>query len=163
LDFKKVLMQYQKNIFSINRSLVSVLLFTFLGINLFAQETTTLIAISNTKGAPSQMKMSELKSVLKGERQRWSDGTKVSIYLMKTITPLGNTTCQKIYNMSGDKVRRFWLELSFSGKADAPTFCNSVEELESLVSQNPGSIGIIDKSTTSSSAKTVMIDGKNSF
>jgi hypothetical protein len=109
------------------------------------------------------MKMSELKTVLKGEKQRWSDGTKVSIFLMKTTTPVGQTTCQKIYNMSGDKVRRFWLEQSFSGKADAPTFCNSVAELESLVSQNPGSIGIVDKGSGSAGIKTIMIDGKNSF
>src|SRR5258706_11003573 len=93
-----------------------------------------LTVVSNTKGAPSKMKMSELKSVLKGEKQRWSDGTKVSIVLMKTTTPVGQTTCQKIYNMSGDKVKRFWLELSFGGKADPPTFCNSIAELASFVS-----------------------------
>ena len=147
---------------SLNRKLISVLLLFFIVFNLNAQETM-LTAISNGKGAPSDMKMSELKSVLKGEKQRWNDGSKVTIYLMKTITPLGNTTCKKIYNMSGDKVRRYWLELSFSGKADAPTFCNSVEELESLVSQHPGSIGILDKSSGSSATRVIMIDGKNSF
>jgi hypothetical protein len=127
-----------------------------------AQETT-LTVISNTKGAPSQMKMAELKSVLKGEKQRWNDGTKVTIALMKTTTPVGQTTCQKIYNMSGDKVKRFWLELSFGGKADPPTFCNSIAELESFVSQNPGAIGVLDRATASSGIKPIIIDGKNSF
>jgi len=109
------------------------------------------------------MKMSELKSVLKGEKQRWSDGTKISIVLMKTTTPVGQSTCQKIYNMSGDKVKRFWLQLSFGGKADAPTFCNSVAELESFVSQNPGAIGILDKVSPGVGIKTIVIDGKNYF
>lgn len=123
----------------------------------------TLIAVSNSKGAPSAMKMSELKSVLKGEKQRWSDGTKVSIVLMKTNTPVGEATCQKIYNMSGDKVKRFWLGLSFSGKADAPIFCNSIAELEAILAQTPGAIGVVDKVSTGTNIKIIMVDGKNSF
>ena len=103
------------------RKYLSVLLLLSVGFIAKAQETT-LTVISNTKGAPSQMKMSELKSVLQGEKQRWSDGTKVSIVLMKTTTAVGISTCKKIYNMSGDEVKRFWLKLSFGGKADAPIF-----------------------------------------
>src|SRR5215468_8200820 len=63
-----------------------------------------LTAIGNVTGVPSAMKSSELISVLKGEKQRWSDGTKVTIYIMKTTTPVGQSTCKKIYNWSGDKV-----------------------------------------------------------
>lgn len=109
------------------------------------------------------MKMGELRSVMKGERQRWNDGTKVNIFLMKTTTDLGKVTCDKVYKMSGDKVKRFWLELTFGGRANAPTFCNSTDELESLVSQNPGSIGILDKSNGKKDTKVILIDGKDSF
>lgn len=144
------------------RKILSVLLLLAAGLVVYGQETT-LTVISNTIGAPATMKMSELKSVLKGEKQRWSDGTKVTIYLMKTATPLGKATCEKIYNMSGDRVKRFWLELSFGGKADAPTFCNSAEELESLVSQTAGSIGIINKNSGASGIKTITVEGKASF
>lgn len=138
------------------------LLMVFAGLNLHAQNPN-LSAISNTKGAPSELKMSELKSILKGEKQRWSDGTRVVIVLMKTTTPVGETTCKKIYNMSGDKVRRYWLGLSFSGKATAPIFCNSAEELESTVAQSPGAIGIVDKVPSNSSIKIISVEGKNSF
>jgi hypothetical protein len=141
---------------------LSLFLLFSLGYSAKAQEAT-LTVISNTTGAPSEMKMSELKSVLKGERQRWSDGTKVHIALMKTTTPVGQTTCQKIYNMSGDKVKRFWLELSFAGNADAPTFCTTTEELVTFVSQNPGAIGVLDKPSTIAGIKTTEIDGKSSF
>ena len=139
-----------------------VLLLFFFAFTVSAQNSS-LTAISNTQGAPASMKISDLKSILKGEKQRWSDGTRVIIFLMKTSTPVGETTCRKIYNMSSDKVKRYWLGLSFSGKATAPTFCNSIEELETLVSQTPGAIGIIDKNPTSPSTKIVLVDGKNSF
>jgi hypothetical protein len=141
---------------------LSLFLLLSVGYSAKAQEAT-LTVISNTTGAPSEMKMSELKSVLKGEKQRWSDGTKVHIALMKTTTPVGQSTCQKIYNMSGDKVKRFWLELSFAGNADAPTFCSTTEELVTFVSQNPGAIGVLDKPSTITGIKTTEIDGKSTF
>ena len=144
------------------RKYLSILLLLFAGLNINAQETT-LTAIGHPRGAPTTMKMSDLKSIMKGEKQRWSDGTKVSIVLMKTNTSTGEITCQKIYSMSGDKVKRFWLGLSFSGKADAPTFCNSIAELETIVAQTPGAIGIIDKASTGSGIRIIMVDGKNSF
>ena len=155
-------MTFQTIFIWINRKYLSILLLLFAGLNINGQDAT-LTAISNPKGAPATMKMSELKSIMKGEKQRWSDGTKVSIVLMKTNTATGEITCQKIYNMSGDKVKRFWLGLSFSGKADAPTFCNSLAELESIVAQTPGAIGILDRVSTGTGIKTIMVDGKNSF
>lgn len=144
------------------RKYFAILLLLFAGLNINAQDAT-LTAISHPRGAPSTMKMSDLRAIMKGEKQRWSDGTKVSIVLMKTNTSTGEITCQKIYNMSADKVKRFWLGLSFSGKADAPTFCNSIAELEALVAQTPGAIGVIDKISTSSGIKIITVDGKNSF
>jgi len=148
--------------FTVCRKYLPVLLLLAVGFITKAQEIQ-LTVIGNVTGVPSEMKSSELISVLKGEKQRWGDGTKVNIYIMKTTTPVGQNTCKKIYNWSGDKVKRYWLELSFSGKADAPTFCNTVEELESYVSQNPGAIGIVDRSATSNGVKTILIDGKNPF
>ncbi|ERR1044072_1128170 len=144
------------------RKYLPVLLLLTIGLVTRAQDIP-LTVIGNVTGVPSQMKSSELVSVLKGEKLRWSDGTKVSIYIMKTSTPVGQNTCKKIYNWSGDKVKRYWLELSFSGKADAPTFCNTVDELESYVSQNPGAIGIVDRGSSSNGVKTILIDGKNPF
>jgi hypothetical protein len=144
------------------RKYLPVLLLLLAGLITMAQDIP-LTVIGNVTGVPSAMKYSELISVLKGEKQRWGDGTKVNIYIMKTSTPIGQNTCRKIYNWSGDKVKRYWLELSFSGKADAPTFCNTVEELETYVSQNPGAIGIVDRGSTSNSVKTILIDGKNPF
>jgi len=148
--------------FTVLRKYFPVLLLLTTGLMTRAQDIQ-LTVIGNVTGVPSAMKSSELISVLKGEKQRWSDGTKVTIYIMKTTTPVGQSTCKKIYNWSGDKVKRYWLELAFSGKADAPTFCNTVEELESYVSQNPGAIGVVDRNSNSNGVKTILIDGKNLF
>ena len=132
------------------------------GLHAHAQ-TESLTVISNEKGAPTALKLTELKSILMGEKQRWHNGNKISIALMKTSTPAGEYTCKKIYDMSGDELKKFWLAQVFQGKADAPAFLNSVSEIETFVAENPGAIGIIDQPLTNSNAHVVVIDGKKSL
>ena len=92
--------------------LVSLVIISAFSKSAFAQDTS-LIVIRNSKGVPAEMKMVQLKSVLKGEKQRWGDGTKVVIALMKPNTPVGGNTCKKVYNMSANEVSKYWLGLVF--------------------------------------------------
>jgi hypothetical protein len=141
---------------------VTTLLLLLMGLDAQSQEMP-LSAISHQKGPPSAMNLSELKSVFKGEKQRWPDGTKISIALMKTNNPVGQTICKKIYDMSGDELNKFWLALVFQGKVSAPNFFNSVDELENFVAQNPGAIGIVNEQAHTSDIKTLTINGKRTF
>lgn len=124
---------------------------------------TQLTVVSNPKGSPADMKLSELKSIFLGEKQRWKNGTKIVIALMKTNTTAGKSVCDKVYDMSGDEVKKFWLALVFQGKAEAPVFFNTIGDLQTYVSENPGSIGIIDQAPSVTGVQVVSIDGKKSF
>jgi hypothetical protein len=94
--------------------------------------------------------------------QRWSNGTKISIALMKTTTPAGETTSKKIYGMTSDQLNKFWLALVFQGKAKAPAFFSSVSELENYIAQTPGAIGIVEE-TQDVKTKPLLIDGKKAL
>jgi len=145
------------------RIIVLVLLTAFISNVAKSQDAAPLMAIANLSGATAEMKLSELKTVLKGQQQRWKNGDKVVIALMKTTTPAGKETAAKIYNMSPNEVNKFWLALVFQGKAQAPNFFSSADELERFVSQNPGAIGITDQPITSPEVQTISIDGQKSF
>lgn len=136
--------------------------FSFYGMNVKCQ-VETLTIICNQNGAPAQMKLAELKSVMKGERQRWSSGTKVTVALMKTTTPIGKNTAQVLYNMSGDALQKYCMGLSFQGNVHAPKFFNTVSEIENYVAQNPGAIGVIDQPLNNNEVKVITIDGKAQF
>lgn len=153
---------YQGFIKAMNMRLLVAFILLFIVSGIAAQDNS-LTVVANEKGAPSEIKMSELKSVLMGEKQRWSNGTKVVIALMKTSTPLGTLVSKRIYDMSGDEVKGFWLRMSFAGKGEAPKFCNTEEELLAYVAENEGAIGILDKTTDMHDIKTVSVDGKKSF
>jgi hypothetical protein len=129
-------------------------------LSVFSQDKISIIG--NFKGVPETMKIKEVVSVLKGEKQRWGDGTKIVIALMKTSTPVGNTTSKKIYNMTGDELNKYWLALVFQGKSQAPSFFNSVAELENFVAQTPGAIGVVEHAA-SEQTRTVAVDGKKTF
>lgn len=127
-----------------------------------AQENN-LVVIGNQTGVPGDIKMNELKAVFRGERQRWGDGTKVVIAMIKTTTPLGNAVSEKIYSMNGDEVRGFWAGISFAGKFDPPNVFNTEAEVETFVSQNPGAIAILDRVTSTPDTKTILVSGKKTF
>lgn len=137
--------------------------FKFFLISLFFQlsasaQDMSLAVIANSKGAPSEMKLAQLKSTMRGEKLRWPDGNKVVIALLKSTTPIGTTTSKKIYNMSANELNKYWLALVFQGKADAPNFFNSEAELEEFVSQTTGAIGVVNR--PSATNKVVTIDGQ---
>jgi ABC-type phosphate transport system substrate-binding protein len=117
-----------------------------------------LLVIGNSESVPSELQRNQLKSVLKGEQQRWKDGTKVVIALMNPDTPTGRNTCTRVYNMSGDELQKYFLSLVFQGKARAPNFFDTNSELEAFVAKTPGAIGVLNQ-TTDNSIKTVLIDG----
>ena len=122
-----------------------------------------IMVIANDKGAPTSMTMKELKSVMQGEKQRWADGTKVSIAFMKANTSVGSSTAKKIMGMTGDQLNKFWLALVFQGKAKAPVFYGSSTDVENYVAQNPGAIGVVEAGYTLKSGHVVTIDSKKTF
>lgn len=108
-------------------------------------QETELTIIGNVQSVPTDMDLEQLKSVLKGERLRWDDGSKVVIALMKTDTPIGLTTSKRLFNMTGNQVNKHFLALVFQGKVKAPTFFDSADELEAYVAHTPGAIGVLQK------------------
>ena len=133
------------------------------GSALLPPDVPTITVIANEKGAPTFLTMRQLKAVLEGERQRWPDGTKISIAFMKATTPVGNATASKVMKMTGDQLNKFWLALVFQGKAKAPVFFSSAADLENYVAHNAGAVGVIDASYPVKEARVVSIDGKRSF
>jgi hypothetical protein len=127
------------------------------------QETTLVVVGNQSGGTPAGMKLSELRSVLKAETQRWANGNRIVIALMRPNTTIGKNTSSKLYDMSGDELNKFWMSLVFQGKAPPPKFFNTTSELEDYVAQNPGAIGVIDQLLANNDVKIIAIDGKNQF
>jgi ABC-type phosphate transport system substrate-binding protein len=138
-------------------------LLSLTGVQSIQAQDQAIMVIANDKGVPTSMTMKELKSVMLGEKQRWADGTKVSIAFMKANTAVGSATAKKIMGMTGDQLNKFWLALVFQGKAKAPVFYGSSTDVENYIAQNPGAIGVVEAGYTLKSGHVVTIDSKKTF
>jgi len=144
--------------------LLSICILLSVALSVKSQDANSaLTVIGNSKGVPVSLSLAELKSVFLAERQRWPDGTKVIIAMIKSTAPLGKVVSKRIYSMTGDEVRGFWAGVSFAGKFESPVTFNTDSELESYVSQTPGAIAILDKAPEAAEVKTVLINGKKTF
>jgi hypothetical protein len=119
-----------------------------------------LAVIVNPQSGISEMKYSELVSILKGEKPYLKNGTKASIALLKTSTKLGDEIAKTIYGISGDELNKYWLSLVFQGKVAAPNFFDSESDLKNFVAKNKGAIGIISAEALNENEKPVLIDGE---
>ena len=127
-----------------------------------AAQDAKLIVVTNVKGCPTEISFKLLKSVYKGELQRWNTGLKIEIALMKSNTSAGSAIAKKVYNLTPDQVNTFWTGLVFSGKANPPKIFETTSELEIWVGKHPGAIGIVEV-TDESILKPILVDGKDSF
>lgn len=128
----------------------------------FKNDDTALSIIANEKGAPASLTLRELRTIMQGEKQRWPDGTRISLAFMKTSTPAGEATARKLLKMNGDEFNKYWLALVFQGKTTAPMFFTSATDLESYVTSNPGAIGVID-AKFDTKARVILIDNNKSL
>ena len=128
----------------------------------FSQGDIGLAIIANSKGAPTEISLSKLKSVLKGEQQRWKDGTKVTLALMKTNTPTGDEIAKRLLGMTSKELNKYFLAQVFQGKMSSPQFFDSEEELISYIKNNEGAIGILSFKNTGG-LNPILVDGKKTF
>lgn len=147
---------------SFNFSLLLIVVLFLLASHSVNAQDVPLTVIANSKGAPAELSQAQLKSILKGEKLRWKDGSKVIIALMKTNTTVGMNTCRKLYNMTSNELNKLFLALVFQGKGEAPSFFNTMSELQTFVSQTPGTIGIIEPNAANNE-RVIFIDGKKSI
>lgn len=128
----------------------------------FKDEYSPVSVFASDKGAPANLSMKELKAIVQGEKQRWPDGTRISLAFMKTTTSAGNSTARKLLNMSGDQFNKYWLALVFQGKATAPVFFNSAQDLDTYLSSTPGSLGVVEAGSAMK-ARQITVDEQKSF
>lgn len=121
-----------------------------------------LSVLANDKGSPAQLKFSELQSIFQGKTTKWANGSKIVLAMMKTNTEAGQTTCQKIYQLNADEVKKFWLTQSMKG-LETPVFFNGAAELKEFILKTPGAIGILEGTDAPAGSKLVTIDGKKTF
>lgn len=148
------------------KKITNVMLFLFcwlaMSSNIANDQSDELSVITNSETQINELPFKELKTILRGEKQRWKDGTKISLAMMKTNTAVGGIVSKKVYEMTADQLNKYWLALVFQGKATAPVFFDSEDEVKAYVLRTKGALGVISYDGIKND-KVVLIDGKKYF
>ncbi|HEY6349482.1 MAG TPA: hypothetical protein VI636_08750 [Candidatus Angelobacter sp.] len=117
-----------------------------------------LAVITDKGNITSSVSSTDLLKLLKNDMQKWPDGRKVMIFLSNPSSSDAWLLFQKIYNMSVEEARRF-----ADTHKDSIVLMGADDLVLKAVSQQPGSIGVVNVYSLNSSVKVIKVDGKLPF
>ena len=96
--------------------------------------------------------------IMLGEQQRWSDGSKIKIALLKAGVEGADIVATKVLHMNGNEFSRHWMAQVFQGRTTSPNYFYDQTVLTTFVHANKGAIGICTEAMAND--KTILlIDG----
>jgi hypothetical protein len=107
-----------------------------------------LVMIGNKTGFTG-MSWKQARSVFKGERLFWADGTPVTVVLPGNGLSYSTDVASKVYGTNPSGMQKYWLSLVFQGRGKPPVFFNSEEEIILYISQNKGAVAFVTAASKS--------------
>lgn len=103
------------------------------------------VVIGNETGFNS-LSEKQVRTVMRGESTRWRGGSGLSVTVVfpSVRLPECSKTAQFVVNSSrAATLQKYWLGLVFEGRAKAPIFGQTQEDVLEAVMSKPGAIGIV--------------------
>ena len=103
------------------------------------------VVIGNNIGFES-LTQAQVRSVMRGESNRWKGGSDLSVTVVLPSTKLPECVPTSKYLVNSDRpaaLQKYWLTLVFEGRAQAPVFGQSQEDMVEAVRNKPGAISIV--------------------
>lgn len=128
---------------------------------LFAQAPGDLAIVAHPDTPVGQLTLSELRQVLKGERQYWKPDLPVVLFVRAATSQERTAVLAVIYQMSEPQFNQYWIAKQFRAEsASAPTKLNSSALTQQFVSSTPGSIGFMAARDVKPGVKILKIEGR---
>lgn len=103
----------------------------------------------------------ELRRVFLGERQFWSDGSRITLLVRAPVARERDIVLNKIYRMGEAEFKQYWIAKVFRAEVSSkPKIVYSTGMTQQLVTALPGAIGFLPASETVGGMKVVRINGK---
>lgn len=119
------------------------------------------LAIVTHPGTPvSQLTFTELRQVLKGDKQYWSPDLPVVLFVRAPTSAERSAVLDVIYQMSEPQFKQYWIAKQFRAEsATSPKNMRSNELTQQFVSSTAGAIGFMAAADVKPGVKVLKIDG----
>ena len=114
-----------------------------------------LAVVVNKSNATATMTAADLEKLLKAGMPNWPDGKRVKLFLTDPGSSDNKTILQRVYKMAPAEIK----SLLDSHKADIQIVASD-DIVLTMVSENPGAIGIVNIYSITSQVKVLKVDDK---
>ena len=146
-----------RNIFLLSTVLLLLNAFASSG---YTGSSNDLAIIVNKTESVSTLSDSDLRIIYLGQRDQWSDGSKVVAIIPALDTPEAQMLLKTACHMAPGDYKKYFMQMAFQGKSfSIVKTAPSTALVKALVSQTPGAIGIVRASQVDASVSVVKLDG----
>jgi Ni/Co efflux regulator RcnB len=119
-----------------------------------------LAIIVNRSNPIDNIPYMELQKVFLGERNRWTNGRRVTTVMRERGSPEREFVLNALYGMAEQDFERHWLRVQFSGEVQSPPkILSSAEGMKRFVFNVSGAIGYLRADELDDSVKVIRVDG----
>ena len=107
----------------------------------------------------SSLSKAELSDLFLKKTTRW-DSSKESVEPVDLASPpeVRNAFSEDVHGRSANSVKKYWQRLIFTGRGTPPEEMKSERDVVAFVAANPGAIGYVSPSASTSGVKTVSVN-----
>ena len=125
-----------------------------------AQSAGDLAIVAHPDAPVSQLSLTQLRQVLKGDVQYWKPDLPVVLFVRAATSQERTAVLGVIYQMTEPQFNQYWIAKQFRAESSsAPTKLNSNALTQQFVSSTPGAIGFMAARDVKPGVKVVKIDG----
>jgi ABC-type phosphate transport system substrate-binding protein len=138
-----------------------------LGVGLVISGWTTaanakdMALVSNKSNGVTEVSMTELVKICKGQTHRWSSGKSVIFFSLNPASTEMKMVLERVYGMSSDEVNAL-ITTANHGRANHPAIVvvNSDKALVEAVESTPGAIGLVDVYSITGGITVLKVESK---
>lgn len=109
-----------------------------------------------------EISFTELKKVLRGDREFWSSGNPVTLIVRAPVAAERTLLLKTVYEMSENQFRQYWISKVFRAEAASePRIVLSSDETAELLTVITGAVGLMRADEVPQGLKILRVDGKN--
>jgi ABC-type phosphate transport system substrate-binding protein len=127
----------------------------------FAQSAGDLAIVAHPGTPISQLSFTELRQVLKGDRQYWTPDLPVVLFVRAPTSAERSAVLDVIYQMSEPQFKQYWIAKQFRAEtATSPKNMRSNDLTQQFVASTPGAIGFMAANDVKPGVKVLKIEGR---
>ena len=117
--------------------------------------------VSNKSNGVTEVSMTELVKICKGQTSRWAKGKPVTFFSLNPASTEMRLVLQKVYGMSSDEVSTL-ISNANHGRVNHPAIVvvNSDKALVQAVESTPGAVGLVDVYSITGGVTVLRIESK---